>query len=485
MAEEAFVLRGIDWRKTFPFTNLFRAFRVAIYPSKLALALLCLLLVYGWGRVLDGIWPDSYSQQRGQIAFITPFSGSSLSSRGFGTFTPDNFGSRIRPDVLDLQANPKADNVGPFVWLMDAEGTRINHVMLSVLNWNWPGMLWGVGDAVIWIPVFTFMEHPFFFALFWIVALVLWSVFGGAIARLAAVQVARDETISVRQALRFSGGKVLSFLFAPVIPLIVILILGALVAIGALLFYIPYIGPIIVAVFFFLALLAGFVMSLLLIGTIAGWSLMYPTVAVEGSDSFDAISRSFSYVYAKPWRLIWYALVALVYGALTYLFVRLFIWIMLGLSHYFVTWWLTSYRTAQWGIMWPAPSYLSFPYAVNYGALNWGEATAAGILSFWVYLVIGLLGAYLISYYFSASTIMYYLLRRDVDAIEMDDVYMEEQDEEFTEELETQPAVSLEATQVTVVSSESEPTPPVPPATESAESAPTAPPPTGDEPPAS
>jgi hypothetical protein len=475
MAEEAFVLRGIDWRKTFPFTNLFRAFRVAVYPSKLALALLCLLLVYGWGRVLDGIWPDSYNQPRGLITMTSPFAGSSFSPRDFRTFSPRDFANRVRPDVLDVEANPKADNVGPFVWLMDAEGTRINQVVVSVLNWQWPAMIWGVFDIVIWIPVFTFLAHPFFFILFWIVALVLWSVFGGAIARLAAVQVARDETISVRQALRFSGGKVLSFLFAPIIPLIVILILGALVAIGGLLLYIPYFGPIIVAVFFFLALLAGFVMSLLLIGTIAGWSLMYPTVAVEGSDSFDAISRSFSYVYAKPWRLIWYGLVALIYGALTYLFVRLFIWIMLGLTHYFVVWWQTANGISRWSVMWPAPTYLSFPYAVDYSVLNWGEAAGAGILSFWIYLVIGLLGAYLISYYFSASTIVYYLLRRDVDAIEMDDVYMEESDEDFAEELDApapQPAPFVE-TSTTVV--ETEPVePPAPPAAEPGDQAPPA-----------
>ena len=37
-------------------------------------------------------------------------------------------------------------------------------------------------------------------------------------------------------------------------------------------------------------------------GTVGGFGLMYPTVAVEGSDSFDAISRSFSYVFARPWR---------------------------------------------------------------------------------------------------------------------------------------------------------------------------------------
>src|SRR5436305_493844 len=54
------VLRGINWREAFPFTHLFRTFRIAIHPSKLILALVALLLLYVGGRVLDGLWPTEY-----------------------------------------------------------------------------------------------------------------------------------------------------------------------------------------------------------------------------------------------------------------------------------------------------------------------------------------------------------------------------------------------------------------------------------------
>jgi hypothetical protein len=50
-----------------------------------------------------------------------------------------------------------------------------------------------------------------------------------------------------------------------------------------------------------------------------------------------------------------------------------------------------------------------------------------------VYLAIGLLGAFAISFYFSANTIIYYLMRREVDATELDDVYLEQSDEDFAE----------------------------------------------------
>src|SRR5436305_1439500 len=74
MPEDTHVIRGINWRETFPFTNIFRSFRVAIHPSKLILALLALLLIYVGGRLMDGVTPagwrgipneiDHYEQMR-------------------------------------------------------------------------------------------------------------------------------------------------------------------------------------------------------------------------------------------------------------------------------------------------------------------------------------------------------------------------------------------------------------------------------------
>ena len=38
-SSQPLVLRGINWRETFPFTHIFRGFRIAIHPSKLMLGL--------------------------------------------------------------------------------------------------------------------------------------------------------------------------------------------------------------------------------------------------------------------------------------------------------------------------------------------------------------------------------------------------------------------------------------------------------------
>jgi len=67
MADEQQVIRGINWRETLPFTHIFRAFRVAVHPSKLMLGLIALLSLYIGGHVLDGIWPAASLAVPGEV----------------------------------------------------------------------------------------------------------------------------------------------------------------------------------------------------------------------------------------------------------------------------------------------------------------------------------------------------------------------------------------------------------------------------------
>ena len=60
---------------------------------------------------------------------------------------------------------------------------------------------------------------------------------------------------------------------------------------------------------------------LLAIGGILGAGLLFPAVSAEGTDAFDAVSRAFSYVFSKPWKLLLYHLVGLAYAVPSCLFV--------------------------------------------------------------------------------------------------------------------------------------------------------------------
>ena len=86
------------------------------------------------------------------------------------------------------------------------------------------------------------------------------------------------------------------------------------------------------------ALLLGLLMAILLIGALAGWPLMWATVGVEGTDAFDALSRSYAYTYQRPLRLLWYVLLAAILAAVSMFIVKLFATSAISLGNWSVSW---------------------------------------------------------------------------------------------------------------------------------------------------
>src|SRR5262249_25386813 len=159
----------------------------------------------------------------------------------------------------------------------------------------------------------------FYFLLVAIFTVAIWGVIGGAITRIAAVQVARQEKIGAREALTFALKRYLSYIFAPLVPLIIVLGIVIIMILYGLLMMVPVLGDIL-AVFWVVMIVFGTIISGLLLGLV-GWPLMSATVSTEGTDSWEAVSRSFSYVFGAPWHYIFYSIIALLYGAVLIFFV--------------------------------------------------------------------------------------------------------------------------------------------------------------------
>lgn len=406
MPDKPLSLQDIQWREVFLFTRIFRAFRIAIRPSKMLLALAALLFMYVGGRFLDVVWRFAEGQKA-------------------------------------------RDLTSPFVDFIERQAQSFDVIVKGVISGNWTfpdGVPGGVADFVLLNPVDAWQVHPVFFTFLFAWFLVAWAVFGGAISRIAALHVARDEVISPFRAMRFSLRALPSFIAAPLIPLIMVLIFGAVVGLLGLPLYVPYIGSIVTSLLLVIAIIIGALMMFLVVGSVAGFGLMYPTIAVEGSDAFDAVSRSLSHVFAAPWRLLFYTAVAVFYGVISYLFVRLCLFVLLVLVHFFAQVFVFGQGAQTWKAMWPSPDMGKLSYMPDWSALGIPESLAAGVTAFWVYLIIGLLGAYVISFYFSANTIIYMLMRRKVDATEMDAVYLDPNDLETAEpQPPVQPATASSA----------------------------------------
>jgi len=293
--------------------------------------------------------------------------------------------------------------------------------------------------VVIWSG-FMFMwlvgQHWFFALILIPLLLAIWSFVGGGICRAAVMQVAKDERIGLREALRFSKEKFWGFFFAPVVSALFIAVIAVMLAIGGLVGNIPWLGDIIAGLLWFLAILGGLAIAFIAIGTVAGGSLFGPVIAAEGSDAFDAISRAFVYVYSRPWKSVLYAGVLAVYGSLCYLFLRFFAWLMLAVTHVFVGIGMFSSRplagagVSKLDVVWQMPTFTDFrPHWLDLSLLGPGEVVLAVLVGFWTYLVWAFVQSWLISFYFSGSSVAYLLLRKDVDAIDLEEVYVEEAEE--------------------------------------------------------
>jgi len=344
-----------------------------------------------------------------------------ISAVRYGNFTT---GLRTYRDIMAVKIIPSQTVPSPATAI---PGTQAPENPTGFLFWVLMAL-----QGVIWL----FCTHWLFAVLFLGVSLAAWALFGGAIHRIAALHAAREEKISIAQALRFSAGKFLSFFTAPLIPLAAVLGLGLFLFAGGLIGNLWGLGAVIVGILFPIAILLGLAIAFLLIGLGGGAGLMYPTIAVEGSDSFDAISRSVSYVFARPWRASLYAVIALVYGTVCYLFVRLFALVALAGTHWFAKGGmfgggkLLAENADKMDLLWPAPTFANFHPPCSWAAMSGMEAIAAFLIAFWVYLIIGLVAAFALSFFASSTTVIYYLLRRKVDATDLDDVYVEEAEEE-------------------------------------------------------
>ena len=290
--------------------------------------------------------------------------------------------------------------------------------------------------------------------------LAVWGFFGGAITRLAAVQIARNEKAPLGETLAFVKKRWLHFFLGPIFPLGIL----AFLTLGLALFglvegWTYYFGDIVVAGLLWpIVILVGLVMAVMLVGLL-GWPLMYPTISAEGSDSFDALSRSYSYFYQAPWQYLGNAIVAILYGAALVFFVGFMGSLLVYLGHWGVSRapGLTSedagrdrspvylFQHAPTSFGWrdlflkgnddwteaiPAPEggrvhyKLKDEYVKQISGVNHFGAWLVGI---WISLLFLLILGFGYSYFWTASTILYFLLRKHVDDTDIDEVYLDEE----------------------------------------------------------
>lgn len=376
MSVEPFDPSTISYVRLFPWIRLFRAVGLALDSKKLLLATLGMVLLgLGWGQ-LDRLFPRS---------------------------------SAITPVVVLSAAREPWRVVGPIDSLGQA-AFRVAEPALFLMRPFW---------AIFSAPIDTWTFLHALLAAAWGAA--VWGLIGGAIARITLVQTALGERLGVGSAFRFALRKWAPLVGAPLSPLIAVSLFAALCAAVGLLYRIPGVGPVVGGLVMFLPLLAGVVMTIILLGLAVGWPLMHATIAAEGEDGFDALSRAYAYVNGRPGRYLAYLLLAWGLGTIGVVLVDVLTQMVVHL--------------AQWGLSFGAPA-----GALSASFRPGGGSPAAAVHGFWLGLVGLISHAWVYSYFWTASALIYLLLRHDVDGTAWNDLDRPEHaDDTFAPEPEPEP----------------------------------------------
>ena len=282
-------------------------------------------------------------------------------------------------------------------WLNHGVGTIPDNplfwVWAPLIDMSWPLLPYSTGFAAN-----SWQRHAGVMAvLAW--GLVIGGLAGGILVRRAAFEFARDEPLSLSEAMRYVWKRCLDYLSAPALPLSVVLEIGALLTLlGWIAIQLPGASTLISGIWL-IVFIGGIVMAAMLGIVLAGWPMMVAAVSVNGGDGFDALSRGFGFVIDR-WRYYaWCLGVMTVQGGIGG-------WLLFALVRWADYLIRSSFALGSGQSM---PVYL--PRLPPIGAWDFClNLVAAGL-------------AY--SYFWSSMTIIYLVLRKSVDNAEMQDIHIE------------------------------------------------------------
>jgi len=121
-----------------------------------------------------------------------------------------------------------------------------------------------------------------------------------------------------------------------------------------------------------------------------------------------------------------YTLTATIHGAICYVFVRLFAFLLLSATHL-----LLASAVGLGGnggnidAFWGKPEFMNLIGSSSAAPTGVIENVAAVIIYLALWVVAGLVVAVVINYYYSANTIIYALMRNKVDNAEIDEIHQD------------------------------------------------------------
>lgn len=233
------------------------------------------------------------------------------------------------------------------------------------------------------------------------------AVMGGSLSRSTAFEFCRGQLVSTEDTLGFALRRARQFTFAVIGPLVFCAAVFLLIAIGGLSLSFPVLD-LVGALFYGLALLMGTLVTFVLVLHLVALPMIVPSLAIEGTDAFDAIQRSYAYVIGKPLRYLSYALM------LTFLAsIAIAVFTTLAFGAIEMTDWAAELFATD-----------STNRVLNgQGELGATKGISHTIITIWRTLLEVIIAGYAISIFFTSSTLLYLVTRRICDGQDMNEVW--------------------------------------------------------------
>ncbi len=397
--------------------ELTRTLRLAIGPTKILLSFVFVVLLCGGGLLMD-LLTRSVVVLPVQAGAAVPADSIFRKADELAVYLENP--SRTEEYIRLYRDYTEGRGVFQTLWTHFAE--RFNHATTRLLDLSSSNFFANLANAGhnLWLClrslVWAVTYHPFYSAVYFTYVGLLICFFGGAVCRCAALEFARFEKPGMGEALHFAREQWKSLLTAPLVPLGMLTGMGAVIFLVGLAGNIPWFGELLLGLLIGLLYLIGLAMSILLLATLTGGWFFFPAVAYEKTTGLDAIGRAFSYVINQPLWMLFYTVVELILGTLFYLAIRLFVFLFLRLTYTLVSLGFTKTQIEKLHRIWAEPTFfhlLDSPMK----AANWSEKIAWGMIYVSLLFIVAAVMALVVSYFFSAITVLYALMRKKVDKI--------------------------------------------------------------------
>jgi hypothetical protein len=405
MSDQPVIVKKISWAELCPWTIIFRTLPVAASVTVLALAIVGVLATSFTWWLSETMFIGGDLEQDTAMMEVVKFNTSPYRSVFIDSSNDQNalniLGAKLSGPraVFNQIKRPAAYIFASKVKPSASGGSNVR-----------------LGTAGFWYFLFgTFCS------------MAIWSFAGLAIARVCLLRLTRNETIGIDDAFDFAFDHWLASFGGVSIPIVAALALCIPAGLLGLLMTFDF-GAAVVSLLWPLVLALSAAMALLLLGLTYAWPLIVSSAACEGQNSFDAMTRSYAYVFQRPLHCLGYAVVAMLFGGFCWLIVANLSGSIIELSY-----WSTSWGANRAGGDLPRIEVLQ-------GLVSDTETSSESMLSFsqntigfWNGLVRTIAASFLYGLFWCMSSAVYLLLRKDVDDTEMDEIYIV--DEKRTYEL--------------------------------------------------